>query len=459
MVQKIGLKKTNKNYLNYFKKLKKDNIIEINNIKDISSVIINAVDINTKLLPKLNKIRIQFVVEINLIYSTTIDMSLCAYKYSYVYYETIAVPKIIKGYNILSPNFLNKLQKEINVEEINIKINNSKVNLSYFLIINLKIPPTHSIAYIIDNGFGNNVFLSHNNGTNLTQKTFFQGHNIDNIFWDTDNLNLWFIYSNLNNSSLHFINCENGNINVCKNVNIEGFVNSFVFKNKNEIIFSTTNKIIYTYNLLSENIKPLLSLHNKELVKQPYYNKSKNLIYFLMSTETDFNLYSVDQFGNIDTIFNYTNVLDYYVSCCEDFLTVKVIKDGRLNLFEIDLSSKLINQIFLNDNAMYDILGLRYMTYKGKKSLLLLSKNEVDTSHCNTFYIYNFETYTFEKLIDTNCTYFDIDEESLDLFMVTKEKNISSVNKLNLKEGNVSLHLETILKIPGDIKSLNIKKV
>lgn len=457
-MQKIGINKSKNTNMKYFKVLEKSEIISINNIEEINTLMIKPTYIDAKLLKNINKIRLSLKVDIKVIYLKKEDTSLYVYKMSYLNYETIGIPKIIEGYYIEDPSFFNKLKKDIYVENINTKIINDEVLLSYFLVLNIGVKPTDCIAYTIDNGFGENVFLSHMNGHNLTQKTFIQNMKIKNIKWSLESSKILFIAYNFNESNIYSLENHYKNVNKIENINNYLKINNFITKNKNEIIIEYEDKnnnktTIDKLNTRRNQVNKLINTEIQNTTSKPYYDKNNKRTYFLSKDESDKHLYSIDENDSVDIIFNYANILDYYVSYYLNNIIVKVIKDNELSLFEINIESKFITKINLN-KTYEDILDVKYLSdYEDYKQIIILCKNE----NLSTLLLYDFKDYSLKELINLDIVTFDIDYESLSIFVVHKKGNISIVDKLDLRGTNKNV--ETILKVPADIKEISLKKV
>lgn len=463
-MQKIGINKSKNTNMKYFKDLEKSETIIINDIEQINTVIIKPTYIDAKLLKNIKRIRLCLKVDIKIIYLKKEDTSLYVYKKSYINYETIEIPKIIEGYYIEDSSFFNKVKKDIYVENINAKMINNNVLLSYFLVVNISVKPTDYIAYIIDNGFGDNIFLSHKNGQNLSQKTFVQNMNITNIKWTLDDFKMWFIGYDLNESCIYSIENKTGNLNKIENISNYLVINNIIIKNKNEIIIdcedkNSKNNSIYKLNIRKNQLDKLISTKNQEITLKPYYDKKRRCTYFLGQYENNRYLYSIDENNSIDIIFNYVNILDYYVNYYLNTIIVKVIKENELSLFEIDIESKLISKINLNI-ICEDILDIKYLSdFEDNKQIVILYKNKLknENDDLNTLILYDFKNYSFKEVIRGSIVEFDIDYENLSIFIVYKEGNLSIVDKIDLC--GINKNVENVLKVPANIKAITLKKV
>ena len=459
-MQKMGINKFKNNNKKYFDTITKSETINIENIREINSLIIKASLIDINQIKNSNKFRITIKIDIKIIYLKQEDSSLYIYKNHYINYKTIKLPKILEGHVLNNPGILNKIKKEIYVENINTKIINNDVILSYFLVVNISVPPTHSIAYIINNGFGDNIFLSHINGQLLTQKTFNQNIKYKNIQWNNNMFNIMVIAKCDNKDDIFSLEIENKNVNKITNVNDYKYIDSFKIINKNEIIveFSDENEVC-KLNTKKNKIKKIINNQYGNLSKKTHYDTKNKHIYVLMGQENDTFLYAINEKEDIDIIFNYVNVLDYYVSYYCNNLIVKVIKDGRLSLFEVNINSKFVSPINLSYDYE-DILNIKYLyDSEIKKQIIILLAHKYNTENKNTLILYDLNSYTYKTLIIDNIIDFDIDYENYDLFIITKDTNLHYVKKMNVEHYNIENNIENILKLPAAIKEISVKKV
>lgn len=459
-MQKMGINKFKSNNKKYFHTITKSEIINIKNIKEINSLIIKPSLIEINQIKNSNKLRIAIKIDIKIIYLKQEDSSLYIYKNNYINYKTIKLPKILEGHVINNPSILNKIKKDIYVENINSKIINTDIILSYFLVINISVPPTHCIAYIINNGFGDNIFISHINGQFLTQKTFNQNTKYKNIKWNNYINNICVIAKVDNKDDIFSLEIENKNVNKITNVNNYKHINNFEIVNKNEIIigFNEENEVC-KLNTKKNKIQNIIKDQYQRITKKPYYDSKNKQTFLLISEENNDFLYSVNEKSEVDIIFNYVNVIDYYVSYYCNNLIVKVIKDERLSLFEVNIDSKFVSPINL-DYECEDILNIKYLyDDENKKQIVILLSNKSNHKNKNTLILYNLSNYTYETLLLDNIIDFDIDYETFDLFIIIKDTNLSYVKKMNIRNYNKKENLQNILQLPATIKEINIKKV
>ncbi|MGL4912527.1 MAG: hypothetical protein ACRC3Y_08845 [Romboutsia sp.] len=463
-MQKMGINKFKNNNKKHFDIITKSETINIENIKEINSIIIKPSIIDINQIKNSSKLRLTIKTDIKIIYLKQEDSSLYIYKNNYINYKTINLPKILEGHVINNPGILNKIKKDIYVENINTKTINSDVVLSYFLVVNISIPPTHGIAYIINNGFGDNIFLSHINGQNLIQKTFNQNIKYKNIKWNNNTFNIMVIGKCDNKDDIFSIEIENKNVNKITNVNNYKHIDDFEIINKNEIMvaFSDENQVC-KLNIKKNKIQKIIKDQWEDPSKKPHYDSKNKCTYILMGQENNTFLYVINESKDVDIIFNYVNILKYYVSYYCNNLIVQVIKDESLSLFEVNLDSKFVSPINLNYDYE-DVLNIKYLyDDEVKKQIIILLKNKYNAQNKNSLILYDLNSYTYETLIVDNIVNFDIDYENHDLFIITKDTNLHYVKKLNVKnysnDYNQKNNIETILKLPATIKEISIKKV
>lgn len=462
-MQKIGINKSKNNNRKYFDTISESKTINIEDIKEINSIIIKPSIIEINQIKNSNKIRIFIKTDIKIVYLKENETALYVYHNKYIKGKSMNLPKILEGHLINSQTTLNKLRKEVYVENINLKILNKRILLGYFLSIDISIPSTYSIGYSINNSFGDNVFLSHINGHMLTQKTFNQNTYCKNLIWNNYGSCLWFISSDTNSSDIFNVDIENKYVNKVTNTNVLQNINNFVIINKNEILieYYHENEVnIYKLNIRKNEMKKIVEDINIT-TKKPYYNSINKLIYFLMKEDEDYHLYSIDDKSNRDILFNNLNVLDYYVSYYLNSIIVKVYKDNELSLFEIDMSSNFVSPISI-DYKYKNILDIKYLyDDENKKQILILLENLNTQKDDNRYSLVlcDLNKYTTKKITEDNIIKFDIDYDSLDIFIVSKKNNLSYVNKINVKDFNKNNLVDLILKLPGTINDISIKKV
>lgn len=453
-MQKIGINKFKNKNKKYLKTLIENKTINIHSpVESINSLMIKPQCININLMKNSNKIKLSIKTDIKIIYLKNNDTSLYVYKTSYINNETIKLPKIFEGHCMDNPTSLNKIKKDIYTENINTKLLDKNIILSYFLVINISTTPTYYIAYNINNSFGDNIFLSHIDGQALTQKTFNQKMKCFNFKWDIDTSKLWFLAENNGQVSIYNIENDYKIINKIENVNDYENVNNFVILNKNEIILEYKDENnFYKLNTKRNQVKKMINDPQGDIIKNPYYDSKNKLLYFLMGYENEQHLYTLDKNNNVDIIFNYVNILDYYVSHYLNNLIIKIFNEEVLTLFEINISSKFANPIHLQE-TYEDILDVKFLyDNEDKKQILILAKNQ------NTdLILYDLNNYTHEILFTGEIIKFDIEYETLDIFIISKKNRLSYVEKINLSENKKQF--KTILKLPANIKDIDIKKV
>ncbi|MGL4913505.1 MAG: hypothetical protein ACRC3Y_13860 [Romboutsia sp.] len=454
-MQKIGIIKSSNKNLKYFEKLIESKCIELEDVYEINSLIIKPECIDISLKANLNKVKLCIKTDIKIVYLKKDDTSLYVYKDCYISYETIKTPNIIEGHYITQPSIINKLKKEIYTENINAKIINSNIVISYFLVLSLSANPTYYLSYVINNGFGDNVFLSHIDGQGFIQKTFYQNANINNLRWDISGSKTWFITNVKEDCNLCNIENESNKVN---EFNVGSINNFILFKNNDCIVEdSVISKKLYRYNLKKNQRKPFLLNEGPYIFEKSCYDNLNKLTYFLMGDDCNKALYSLDSNNNVNTIFDYSNVLDYYVSYYLNNLVVKIFSQDKISLFEINLESKFSMQINL-EKDYEDILDVKYLfDFETKKEVLILAKNKLTNN--NTLFLYDFYSYSCTELMTKKILKIEIDYESLEIFIISKDKNLSCIEKLNIETFLKNKKTQTILKLPATIKDVAVKKV
>ncbi|MGL4913402.1 MAG: hypothetical protein ACRC3Y_13330 [Romboutsia sp.] len=462
-MQKIGISKSKENNRKYFTTLRENKLINFENIIDeINSVIIKPNCINLDLIKNNDKLRLTIKTDIKIIYLKKEDTALYVYKDSYINYETIDLPKIIEGHYIYDNTLLNKIKNEVFVENINTKLLNNSLLLSYFLSMNIDLSPTYYIAYSINNGFSDNLFLSHINGQALTQKTFNQNMKCNEVKWNIDGSKVCYLASVNNIENIYCLENVNDNINRIVNVNVYKNINTFLFKNDNEIIINTSDDLqsdIYIFNLKRNQLKKLTNQEYGPLTIKPHYDTKNKLLYFLSGDEKLKYLYTIDEKNNTDIIFNYVNVIDYYVSYYSNSIIIKVFKDNKLSLFLLDRVSKFLNPIPLQI-PYEDILDIKFVDIDDdNKNILILIKNTNGSTNGNSLLLYNLTNYNCKILIQDNINKIDIDYITLNVFLISIKNNLNYIEKININNLITGLNPEVILKLPASIKDISIKKV
>ncbi|MEG1142723.1 MAG: hypothetical protein RSE41_09840, partial [Clostridia bacterium] len=209
-------------------------------------------------------------------------------------------------------------------------------------------------------------------------------------------------------------------------------------------------------NIKKNIIKNIINDNTFYINTDPYYDKNNNIIYFLSDKNNLNFLYYVDKNLNIIPLFEFLNVIKYYVSNSGENVILKIIKDKRDTLYILNYASQILNPI--NFNFEYeDILDVKFSyddNYDKKIVVLIKEKNKEDYKYKNKLILYDLNTYEGKSIIEGEIVSFEIDYITLDIYIINKKKNIYYVEKIDLNN-----KIETILKLPSYIKEIDIKKV
>lgn len=462
-MQKIGVSKLKEDNKEYFSTLKESKVITFSDsIEEINSIIIKPSCVNLELVKNSDYFKMTINTDIKIIYLKNNDTSLYVNKVNYINHISIPLPKIISGHYIYDPSLINKIKKEVFTENVNSKLINNSLLIGYFLSVNIKVNPTYYLAYSMDNGFCDNIFLSHINGQVLTQKTFNMDMKCSNIKWCTDGSKLSYLATINNNNYIYVFENTNDNVNRIVNVNNCGFIVDFIFKNPNEIIVVLLNdnsSNLYVFNIKRNQLKKLTNQGQGSFVYKPYYDTKNKIIYYLSKNESEKHLYSIDENSKNETIFNYSDVLDFYISYYSDSIVVKVIKDNKLSLFLINTQSKFLMPIPISI-PYEDILDVKFLNINiDSKELIILIKNKEGSSSNTSLVLYNLTNFTCKILLRDNIKILEIDYITMSLFLITDKNNLNNVECISIEKLLLGLNPDTILNLPVKINTLSIKKV
>lgn len=461
-MQKIGISKLKENHKELFSTIKESKIITFDDhVDSINSVIIKPYYINLELVKNSSSLKLTINTDIKIIYLKDNDTSLYVHKSNYINHISIPLPKIISGHYIYDSSLINKLKKEIFVENINIKLINNSLIVGYFLSVNIKVTPTYYLAYSMNNGFCDNIFLSHINGQVLTQKTFNMDMKCSNIKWSLDGSKLCYLATINNENYIYLFDDINSNVNKIVNVNIYGCILDFIFKTNSEIIVSLLKdnyNDLYVFNIKRNQLKKLTNQTQGLYIYNPYYDTKNNIIYYLSGNDSVKHLYSIDNNSKVDTLFNFSDVIDFYVSHYLDSIIIKVIKDSKLNLFSLDIKTKFLMPLPISI-SYEDILDIKFLNTADNKEIIILTKNIKDNSTDNSLVLYNLNNFSCRILFQDNINQIDIDYITMNLFLVTNKNNLNNVECISIEKLLLGSNPETILTLPIKINTLSIKKV
>lgn len=461
-MQKIGISKLKENNKSYFSTLHENKIINFNDtVQEINSIIIKPTCINIELIKNSDKLRLTIKTDIKVIYLKENDTSLYVYKSSYINYQLISLPKIIDGHYLYDIGLINKIKKEVYVENINTKLINNSLILGYFLSVNIRVSPTYYLAYSINNGFCDNIFLSHINGQVLTQKTFNQDMKCSKLKWSTNGSTLCYIATINNINCIYLIDVVNNNVINFTNVNNLNNVIDFDFINNNEILLLTSEENInnlFIYNLNRNKVKKITPLKEGAYIYKPYYDIQTKNIYFLCGDNSIKHLYSLNDKQHLENLFNYVDVIDYFVSYYSNNIVIKAIKDNKLSLFLLDIKTNFLTPIQISI-PYEDIIDVKFINNTNlNKQLIILIKNkpgDFDTS----LILYDLNNFNCKLLLKENIKEIDIDYITLNAFLICFKNNINTVEVISINDLLNGLKPEPILTLPVNIKTLCIKKV
>lgn len=462
-MQKIGISKLKESYKEIFSTIKESKVITFNDSVDsINSVIIKPYYINLELVKNSCSLKLTLNTDIKIVYLKNNDNSLYVHKSNYINHISIPLPKIISGHYIYDPLLINKLKKEVFVENINVKLINNSILVGYFLSVNIKVTPTYYLAYSMNNGFCDNIFLSHINGHVLTQKTFNMDMKCSNIKWSFDGSKLLYL-ANINDENyIYILDYVNINENKIINVNVYGYILDFIFKNNTDIIVSLLKdnyNDLYVFNIKRNQIKKLTTQAQGLRISKPYYDTQNKLIYYLSGSDSKNYLYSIDENSKVDTLFNYSDVIDFYVSHYLDNIIIKIIKDNKLSLFLLDIKTKFLMPLPISI-PYEDILDIKFLnTSLDNKEIIILIKNISDDSKCNSLVLYNLNNFSYRILFQDSISQIDIDYITMNLFLITIKNNLTNVESISVKNLLAGSKSEIILSLPIKINAFSIKKV
>ena len=450
-MQKVGLVKSKKNLSEFSTTIKEFKTIDLEDkeIDTISSSIINCTIKNMNFDKNSSTLHLLLNTGIKIIYSTDESNTLYVYEDNFLNLESINLPNKIEGYSSYSMYMNKKLLNEIFLENLDVKVINNKILISYYLIVNIKINKSHYIAFSIDNGFGENIFISYSNGKGLTQRTFFNNIEILDIKFKPNSSDLLFLGKNNNSTNLYYIS-EDAKQPI-KLIDLNNITNFFI--DKNSIIFtneSDDEEQIYEFNLANKKTKKLTTDKTSKKNTKPYYDSNKKVLYFLALKEEKLLLYSMDKSNSISSIFEYENVLDYFVSYSGDSIIIKINRNDKLQLYTLDVNMNFLNPINL-DFEYDDITKVKFIKDNTNKKEILIFYKENDISKLIKYDLINFESETIsnDNFIMQD---FDIDIDSSNIYICSKDNKFGYIQKIDK-----NLETEIILNTPSSINMITLR--
>lgn len=453
-MQTVGVNKCKLKNLKYYNRISKDSTMDISDLSasQISSIIIDTSIENMDYIKNISCLKVLININLRIIYSKCEDNSLYVCEKNLLDISYIEVDNCLDGIDTNLTFIKNKIKCEIYTENLSYKLlNNKLLSLNYVVITNLKVNPSFCLAYCISNNFFDNIFLSYGDGKNLTQYTFSMDLNYSNICWQSNGSNIVFLGYREDLYTIHILDYNNKNTNNIISVNVNNIVNSFSFYKSNSIILSIKedNKdLLYTLNLKQRELRKFNISNNIHNYLKPYYYESINTLFCLCKLNEIYCLCSLDKNNNLSILFNFANVLDYYVSEKLNKVFVHVAKGRETFFYILDLENKNLNPV--NFDFPYDeILKFKYVTNKQSQEIILVLYSYNSKTYLSSFDVNNFSStiiYSEDTILD-----FDINLNTYDIFVTVSNNIFSQVIKIT-----PTGHTE-ILKIPSNIKSVYVK--
>lgn len=453
-MQKIGIVKCNDKKIKYYDKYIKNEIVKLtkNNLRKITSAIVNTHITKMEYDNMSQCLRLVISLNIKIIYQSSEDNTLHVEDKNTFTVSYIPICKIVEGNSIDALLLKNKIKSNVYIENISTKeVSLDTLIVNFYMIISLNIEPSYCIAYNINNGLANNIYISFSDGKKLTQKTFTYDLNYTDLKWIPNSTSLLSMYSANDLTYFCICDCKNPNVITNKIVNVNKFVNKYNFIDSNRLLLDVVDedmKKIYILNLKSGDLKYINTSFISNSCHKSVYNYYDNKIYFLSDINNRGCLYKMNLNSNPEVLFDHADVKDYKVSFDGLKTLLKVKKDTGHALFLLDNESNSIEPININSN--FDDI-LKFDIYEDFDSniniLMLLSKD-------NLLYIlnYNIMSFTSSNILNSNSVVdFSIDYNSKDLYICTMEENFYKVVKINKN------NIDTILKIPSKIISIACK--
>ena len=431
------------NYLEYFS-IKSINHKIILNKKNplINNIICDNYYVNLKDFKlQNNKIKIKFLLEFKILYSSLENNKTYTIKDVKIGYLEISLPDKINGEyleNIFLRNgfFINLLT--LNPSIINFKKDYICIFLNIFGY--LEFLEIHSIAYKIRfSDFEENIYTSLFNGKELTQRTFEINKTFKNLIFASKNNYMLYLEEDDFKTCIKKISLENEErFNLYENL----FLKNYEIFDDNNILLLAQNiheSYLILFNMENFREKIFYKLYNSKIT---FFKITKNLIILIVLENDIKSLLLLDRKGNlihkVESDFSCVNI-----SPCESFLLL--------------LEKNLLKMFFLNSKEIYslnntltleNIINFKFLTSKRvllhvksfEKELLLI----INLSNNNKEILFE----TTLKVID-----FSIDYEKNLIFYVLKNYNICEIytinenkeikNILNLNAKNISLTIRS----------------
>lgn len=446
----IGLNICNKNNLKYYKNIFTSQIINIknNNICEINSVIIDFSILSTEFIEPINSAKVYYECNVKILYLIEKDDTIYSVEKKIPTIEYINVDKFVDG-NIINNLFIKtKTKFELYTDNIYCTIiNKNSILLNYYNVIHLKINPAFYIAYYMENGLSNNLFISYADGSNLIQKTFDNFFTYNNIIYNAITSKLLFLGHINNQSIIYHTDTKSKSQLKVNSINNFRNVESFCLYNKNKLLISLINdSTFYIYDINTKKSSKLKTPNITGYYSNIQYDNKYSDIYFIYNI-TNNPLCKLDKNLNLEILYN-ENVQDYMVDSTSDKIIIKSCfnKVDVLSIFYRD--SKIFNQ--LNLDFKYDNLIKFDFFYEDDCEYILILYEH--NSH-NYLIKYNLTTLTYIFMYENyHINDFDIDIKTNYIYICYKDENMCKVISLN---NDLE---ENILKTSNNIKNMFIKK-
>lgn len=415
-MQKIGLNICRENNLKYFNSFTKNEIIKISkkSISKISSFSVDLKVIDFDYIKESSVVKIFLSTNLKVLYLIENDSSIYLYEKDFLSVQYINIDNFVDG-NIITTSFLKtKAVYQIFVDEIFCQIiSKDEIFYSYHIVINLKLNPSFYLGFEIENAVSSNIYVSYSDGTNLTQKTFDNNLTYKNINFYS---NLSFV-GTFNNMSLIYEVGDLNKINCFSNLRN---VDSYCFKNASTIIASLNLNNTFSIFIFDINLKSLKKIPTPPIsnsFKNPFFEKQSGNIYLISKINEIDSICYFDKSYKFNVLYSEKNVKSYKVS--NDKI---LFETDTFNVFYIDFNfSNEISFIFEYEKI------LKIDFYFENIFCILYTKDNL-----NKLILYNLDTFEITELCPFfSITDFDIDKNTLDIFLCYFENNFSQIVKID----------------------------
>lgn len=463
MLHKIGIEKCSRKNIKFFSILSPTKKISTlknqNTINSIISIMVvcdvidtEIIDFNDNIsndynLNAISTINVLLRLNYKMIYHSREDKKLQVINDIDYHITQIKVRSYLEGSSIKQLNHLKKLKISSFVENIDATIvDENNVMINPYLLVDIGYIKSFTLAYIFSQGSSqNNIFISYEDGTKLTQLTFSSSVKYKNLCWSLFSNEVAYLTNEDNYTSINLFN-----VNSKKNKKIPlhfnfDYISSFCYTSNENMLLcakSSNSYDLYRLNITTNKIEKIFNASNELNKYKPKFSLKQQKIYFILEEKENQSLCCINLNGlDFKKISQNTKILDYSVSYDEKYVVVlDRYKDDidKLYLVSLDTNKKrelnIFNKKHIIKKAIFsnkkNELGLIinmdnkddiYIYDLDDMSIRNLTRNEEGINICD--FSFNIGSDTIYYASDERCSY---DINSIDLNLYKKSNLISS---------------------------------